>query len=222
MPIDFIKIRQEAWAKNCNDISLDEPYVLTKVHNWAKDRGIIDFENLYREIKECKYFKMVFAKDPSKQNIYEKAALNFLRSITILDKVEKLPPNGEQAQYVINSELSSGEPSKSSRKKRGKSKSIDFKFIILPIGNRTKKITCYAMHKYTEQMGGAQDNQFQDLRLFLENSPIDREECFIAFADGEYYKNKIVSMKKEFDIVSKRRVFTLNEFEEKVINGLEI
>lgn len=218
MSINFKEIKKNAWIINSRNIDLTDKKTMQKVENWATLRGI-EINDLLSDIKQSKYFKYAFCKDPNKQNIYEKAELNFLKNIHLIKNVIKLENSGENALYVNNHILAKGEDSPKIRREKYKSKSIDFKFTILPHKNRSNKLTCYAMHKYTEINGGAQDNQFQDLRIFLENSPLERGECFIALADGEYYTKKIIQLKKEFDIISKRRVFTSNELEEYILSG---
>jgi hypothetical protein len=171
------------------------------------------------DIKQSKYFACMFCKDPNKQNIYEKHEFDFIKQMPYVEDIVKLDPNGENSKYVNNHILSTGEDTRRTHRQENKSKSIDFKFKILPYGERKKKITIYAMHKYTESNGGAQDNQYQDLRIFLQNAPLNREECFIALADGEYYDKRIFDLKKEFDVITKRRVFTSNELEQYIIEG---
>ena len=47
----------------------------------------------------------------------------------------------------------------------------------------------YAFHKYTREGGGAQDNQYSDIKKFIENAnaSADTNTFFIAIADGEYF-----------------------------------
>ena len=218
MPIDYRKAKQQAWVTNIKDIDLQEPSIQKKVLNWAELRGIA-LQDLLQDIEHSKYFKYAFAKDPVRQNLYERLALDFLSNLPLLKDVVKLAPNGEKSLFVHKGILTLGENIPRTQRAESKSKSIDFKFAIKPFGQRKHDITCYAMHKYTEGEGGAQDNQYSDLRLFLYNCPTNRQECYIAFADGYYYTSRLRSLKDEFDTASKRRVFTLNEFESYILDG---
>lgn len=218
MPIDYDAIKKMAWADNIKHFNLNDPSVNTKIINWATLRGI-EPDKLLLDIEQSTYFKYAFVKDPNRQNVYEKAALNFLVSTPMIKDAIKLPHNGVNALFVNKGILTPGENISRTQREEQKSKSIDFKFTIKPCGQRTTTLTCYAMHKYTDSEGGAQDNQFSDLRLFLENCPTKRLECYIAFADGEYYATRIQQLKDEFNIISKRRVFTLNEFAASVSSG---
>lgn len=218
MPIDYHLAKRQAWTVNIQDVDLCDPSVRKKIANWARLRGI-NLQDVMTDIESSRYFRYAFAKDPVRQNLYERLALDFLRGLPLLRDVAKLAAGGEKSLFVHKGILTLGENISRTRRADSKSKSIDFKFTVKPIGDRKHDIVCYAMHKYTEGEGGAQDNQYSDLRLFLYNCPRDRQECFIAFADGDYYAGRLQSLKNEFDIVSKRRVFTLNEFELCVVNG---
>ena len=61
-------------------------------------------------------------------------------------------------------------------------KTIDFQW-------QTGKYTVYATHKYTKESGGAQDNQYSDLHLFIKeaNESHSSDDAFVAIADGPYY-----------------------------------
>ncbi len=218
MPIDYDDLKKRAWRENMIAFNLTDASVRLKINNWASLRGI-DIEDLLIDIQGSKYFKYTFAKDPVRQNIYEKAALEFLSNILLIKNVTKLPAGREKALFVNNGILTLGENIPRTRREEHKSKSIDIKFTVKAYKQRKADLICYAMHKYTEAEGGAQDNQLSDLRIFLENCPTKRQECYIAFTDGNYYNNRIQKLKSEFDILSKRRVFTLNEFEICVLEG---
>ena len=218
MPINYLAIKQKAWEENIAGFDLNDNSVREKIETWAILRGI-EVTELMADIVNSKFFKYTFAKDPNRQNIYEKAAFEFLCNIPLIKDVRKLAPGGEKAYFVVNGQLTPGEKTSRTHREQHKSKSIDFKFIVKPYNQRKIELTCYAMHKYTESEGGAQDNQYSDLRLFLENCPTKRQECYIVFADGKYYTDRLKELKKEFDISTKRKVFTLNEFEVCVMEG---
>jgi len=198
--------------------NLSDSSVIEKISNWAKLRDI-PLDDLLEDINHSKYFKYAFAKDPTRQNIYEKAAVDFLETIPLIKHVVKLSTSGEKALFVNRGILSLGENINKTKREQQKSKSIDVKFILKAYKERVDDLSCYAMLKYTESEGGAQDNQLSDLRIFLENCPTKRQECFIVFADGNYYVSRIQQLKTEFDIPTKRRVFTLNEFEGYALEG---
>ena len=218
VPIDYKQIKRQAWIKNSNEVDTTNPEVMLKITNRAELMGV-DPSELANAVNNDDYLRMMFAKDPSKQNIFETGALEFLCSIPGVKSVTKLPAAGPNAIYVDNHVLSLGETGKTTRKGT-KSKSIDFKIELGILGKSKRDTTIYAMHKYTEHVGGAQDNQFQDIITFLENVPLKRVECFVALLDGNYYTPKMANMKKEYTVVGHRRVMTSNEFEIDVLNGV--
>ena len=66
-------------------------------------------------------------------------------------------------------------------------KSIDFKF---HISYQNKERHCYCYHKYINESGGSQDNQYKDIKQFIEssNKNIDTESnWFFAICDGNYF-----------------------------------
>lgn len=62
------------------------------------------------------------------------------------------------------------------------SKSIDFQW-------RTGNLTCYAAQKFTKEVGGNQDNQFNELERLLQDfrSCEVRSVAFFVVVDGPYY-----------------------------------
>ena len=50
----------------------------------------------------------------------------------------------------------------------------------------------YVSHKFTMMDGGAQDNQYQDLKQFLEcaHANVDPHVFFLAVCDGAYYDRR--------------------------------
>ena len=64
-------------------------------------------------------------------------------------------------------------------------KTIDFKW---RLGDKT----VFASHKYPKESGGAQENQYQDLRAFVAeaNHSLQPSQLFIAIADGEHYQRR--------------------------------
>jgi len=126
----------------------------------------------------------IFAKDPAKQNIYEKTAAKYLSSVDYIENFENLPNNAKV--FVYNGKIVS--------RSYNNMKSIDF---IFNVG----KYNFYAQHKYIKALyGGAQDNQYTDVRIFLNNCNRINEgdNYFIAICDGPYFRDKISSLNLEF------------------------
>ena len=159
-----------------------EDFIL-KIQNHA-----IKFERSFEEIKEKimidDMYAEIFAKDPAKQNIYEKTAAKYLSSVDYIENFENLPNNAKV--FVYNGKIVS--------RSYNNMKSIDF---IFNVG----KYNFYAQHKYIKALyGGAQDNQYTDVRIFLNNCNRINEgdNYFIAICDGPYFRDKISSLNLEF------------------------
>ena len=104
--------------------------------------------------------------------------------MSFISNYKKLPNAGNDAIYVINGSIIDGK----TRAMTGgatDAKSIDFYW---ECGE--KKF--YAFHKYTREGGGAQDNQYSDIKKFIENAnaSADTNTFFIAIADGEYFNTR--------------------------------
>ncbi len=178
-----IKFKQ--WVKKNLEIvkqSTNEEWLKLKVRNFVEKHGTITVEELLKQIKENDWVASFFAKDPSKQGIHEKTAAEYLK--TFFKDLQILPKSGKNAKYVVNGSVVSNRPNKTY-------KSIDFTFSHMGY-------TIYASHKYTNESGGAQDHQRNDLISFVEHSakPINKKHIFIAIADGKYYtKNNNANLK---------------------------
>lgn len=156
-------------------------------HKWK-----IDIEEIKSAILENKVAAASFAINPTKQNIYEKTAADIIRKIAGVNDFKNLP---NDKLFVIKGMVIE-------KKEIGAlsdTKSIDFSW-----SYNNKKI--YASHKYTSEEGGAQSNQYKDLKHFIEEARHNKDGdiVFIAIADGPFYlrgktnqyKNRIEEMQK--------------------------
>ena len=153
----------------------------TKIQNFADKFGF-SYDDIENKIIDDEIFRCVFAKDPSKQNLYQTLAATFIQSLPMVENFEILPSGGENAAYMENGKFYYGSELKKQAKE---AKSIDFYWTV----GETK---FYASHKYTKDSGGAQDNQYSDMQNFLKNT----RDCnlkntvFLAICDGKYYQAK--------------------------------
>lgn len=123
------------------------------------------------------------SKDPTKQNFQEKIAKEFLeKNIEGIKNFEILPKNGEKSKYLANGVLLTKEELTTDNH----TKSIDFYW-------EYKDYKFYATHKYTKESGGAQDNQYDDVKKFLSHAKqyTKKGVFFIAICNGNYYKKII-------------------------------
>lgn len=133
-----------------------------KVYNFATKFGF-NVNEVNQAIKENIFLAACFIKDPSKQNFTEKLVAETLG-------IEKLPPSGKKCIcFNENGDILSAN--------RGNvSKSADFY-----IDNR------YYTQKYTNETGGAQDNQYKDVVDFLVKG--SKKYLVGAIVDGAYWVN---------------------------------
>ena len=143
---------------------------------YSDDRNTYD---ILQEIRSSIYLQNILSIDPLKQNICEKSQLKYIHSknINISKQNTKL--------YIHNGEFYTSKPSPSSIK------SIDATIII-----NDKKYYCYL--KYINENGGAQDNQYNDCKLFLQECLKFIEEKFILIVDGTYFSTKKINELESF------------------------
>ena len=161
---------------NLDDLQehLQNPDYQKKVYNFATKFGF-SVDEVNRAIQENLFLAACFAKDPSKQNFTEKLVAEVLG-------VEKLSPSGENCiRFDENGDIVS-------INKGNVSKSADFY-----IDNR------YYTQKYTNETGGAQDNQYKDVVDFLVKG--SKKHLVGAIVDGAYWtsghKAKLIEMFKD-------------------------
>lgn len=166
---------------------LKSKYIQTKIDSYIKKfynsnndpqlRNRIEYE-----IENNEYFANFFAKDPIRQNIYEKSAYDHIINMNGVNKELSINyPNSKQL-FTENGKLVNNRPAGS--------KSIDFRIVL---NNGT---IIFISHKFINDNGGAQDNQFNDVYSFVRNSIGASEKYsetghpnvyFIALCDGKYF-----------------------------------
>jgi hypothetical protein len=154
-----------------------------KITNHAEKFGR-SFDEVKEKIMNDDMYAEIFAKDPSKQNIYEKLAAKYISDLDIVSNFRNLPNSAKMfvvEGFVVNT-------------RQNDVKSIDFHF---KIGEKN----IYASHKYIKATyGGAQDNQYNEVRNFLRNcNKINSgNDFYIAICDGPYFETKIETLNIEF------------------------
>lgn len=139
--------------------------IIKKIDNFIERwDGMYTREEIIDAINTNDIIAALFAKDPAKQNISEKLCENYIG-------IKRAPQQGKNCiRFSDSGEIVSS-------KKDGGSKSVDF---ILPN-------EIYATQKYTgNNTGGAQDNQFDDVVMFLKYGSIHHKVA--AIVDGWYWE----------------------------------
>ena len=183
-PPDYEKEYAEALRRNHDYVisSLDakDEDMFLKIDNFCAKHGF-DRERVMKLMRTEEYFRAVFAIDPAKQKIHENTAAKFIESLSEIKDFKQL---GHSDMALFHGAVM---PKKELKKLggHGTAKTIDFSWT-----TKGKKI--YASHKYTRESGGAQDNQYEDLKEFIREANFSdlSDTFFVAIADGDYYKMK--------------------------------
>lgn len=154
-----------------------DDYFLNKIDKFiARTSLSTDYKNtlIQRILDNDDFVLSVLMADPKRQNIYEQVLYNFMSNFV---NIEKLPSGGPSALFIFQDSITNNTENNHIPKEI---KSIDF--II-----HTETSTLFIVHKYTNENGGAQDNQFNDVITQLKN--IGEHTCnkIIFCLDGRYY-----------------------------------
>jgi hypothetical protein len=181
-----------AKAKDKNLLKKIENYIDTKLTE--EEIKIYNIENVLEKIINDSLIRSFFRKDPSKQTIHENNQIFWLKQTKYPDAV-KLPA-GKGGYYFCDFKLQNIHPRPATA-----TKTIDL---------HSEKSKIYGILKYTTCDGGAQDNQYKDVKHFIEQingyceANLECEYKFYFFLDGEYYEqnskkriNELNSMIKE-------------------------
>lgn len=144
-------------------------------------------------------FAAHFATDPKRQKLHEKAAAIWLSEMHEVERFETLPSSGKGSLYVaMDGEIQEG-------RGRAPGKSLDFRWI-------TGGKTCVASHKYTEQEGGAQDQQFNEMLELLKRfrNCAQTDYVLIVIVDGAYYTEKKMQQLQNLIRSDKLRSFAVH------------
>ena len=193
---DFDSAVNEAATKNAEivetELASGNVDLLDKIRRYVARHSVYHELYVRRAISRDHLFASQFAKDPKKQNVYEKCALDFLASIPGFGDIKKLPSGPPNSMHLIQGNVLPASALKSSQRA---TKSIDFYWTFRV--SETISIQVYASHKYTGEGGGAQDNQRVDLEHSLDQARgLDPKIMFLAIADGNYYKAHIPRIRR--------------------------
>jgi len=165
---------------------LDSKEYRTKIEKWCRKFGF-DFNKVLEKAKNDYLFRAFFAKDPKKQNIYEKVLVKYISSLKFVSDFKKLSSGGKNALYIDRGVIRKGSDYPHSKP----AKSVDFSLNIK--NKKGEVINFYAFHKYIEESGGAQDNQFNEIKKCIEigrNGSQEAKRRVIFICDGAYFTNK--------------------------------
>lgn len=177
---------------------INNPDFILKLKNHAEKFGR-EYDDIKLKIMEDDMYAEFFAKDPSKQNIYERLAADYISNLDNVTDFRNLPNSIKM--FIVDGKIVS--------ERQREVKSIDFKF-------KVNDKTIYASHKYIKATyGGAQDNQYNDIRNFLRNCNkiSSGDNYYLAICDGPYFESKIKLLNDEFGS-NNVIVMTINDLED--------
>lgn len=180
---DFIR---ENDCQIIKDAENKERKLCAKIRSYMNEKMTDDeiseftFERILDDIMTNTMVRSIFRKDPVRQSIHEKSQIEWIRK-KLLPDVVKL--NGARGGlYFSNHQLSIVHP-----RPIGASKTLDI---------YSAETNTYGVLKFSTAVGGAQDNQFTDVKIFIHqiigymNSSSYSSERFMFFLDGPYYTEK--------------------------------
>jgi hypothetical protein len=126
---------------------------------------------------EVAYFAIV-GKNPGRMDYYEDALVKFLSLQAQVARAIKLPKSGPRAKHIWRGEVHTGGG------RRGDVKSLDIEVEF------KNSALVYVVHKFTQEGGGAQDNQYREAKGALAQVRLPSGKVKVNLAavlDGDYY-----------------------------------
>lgn len=183
--IDYSIGYKQMIEKNIQEVrnNIDEKYMKIKITNYC-ERYDLPYNFVKRKILTDNIFAISFSKDPSKQSFHQHYAAGFISSLPNVNNFQELPASGVNSLFVVDGVI----VNRKNISNDNETKSIDFYWE--STNKNGELIKFYAAHKHTDQDGGAQDNQYNDLKLFMKHAQKSEYEniYFLAIGDGPYYQ----------------------------------
>ena len=176
-------VKKVAAKLSSGDLNKDTKDLKLKINNWKEKWGTSGSLKYYLEkINNDKDFATIFAKEPGKQNIFEKLQLDFLRETlvgaNIAQSVNKLPSSGPNQLFLEDGHLVN-------KKSSENLKNLDVEVILV------NGLSVYGTLKYTgDWVGGHQDNQKHDVMSCLQQHDLNTGVFIFAGVDGPYYHSE--------------------------------
>ena len=158
-----------------------EDWLMQKIEN-AAARYDLSREEIEAALRECRVLRFYFAKDPMRQSMHENTAAAFISS---LPGVTEFVQIRSAKKYIADGRVVDKRELRlmyADNIRVTHTKELDFEWVF---GNRR----FYAYHKHTNDTGGAQGNQYNDLKTFAREAAKNNiaNAVFIALCDGPYY-----------------------------------
>ena len=208
----LVLIRNQNLAEVKQAAKAQRKWLIAKITNHLQRWGIgpTGIPTVITKILSDDEFAKFFAKDPQKQSFHETYGQKEMKNVGLA--IQNLPNSGKRAIYIHNGELKTG----LSKKPEERIKSVDCRC------QRKIKATVwedFILQKWIGDEGGAQDNQFSDIRTFVEQANMyasvnKNNHRIIALIDGPYFSSKrIAALQTIVDAGNKDRVKVLSTHE---------
>ena len=196
-PLDFERLEHLQSLENLSDMLEEIPdrseRSATRIAHFSEQFDIPEKSfGLDLEANPSGPLAAVLSKEARRQNVHEKAAMDYVKKLRHVSQFSKLPSSGPNALYVNSDGLivTRGQLAGA----RPPSKSIDFRWKLGPL-------TCYAAQKYTKVGGGNQDSQFNEVEQLLRNflPRTNNDTALFVLVDGQYFDaTKLTRLKALF------------------------
>jgi len=186
------QIRLIAQVISDNDCKIDEEDkeqkdLYIKIKNHIEKSGIGTFKEFINLILQSDIFASYLAKNPTKQQRYQK------RFFRVLEEIVR--DRDDIDLVTANSRRSSGErlflnnDGEISLTRRGDERDIDVICAKIKNGGRDKVM--YISHKRIGGEGSSQGDQYREVRLFLKyaSKNNNKNESFVLAYEGDYFNN---------------------------------
>ncbi len=179
-PPDYAALETAEWRHNARaipeELRTGSPRLLTRIRLFMARFGFLESE-VKEKVRTDPMFAAHFAKEPRRTGLHERVAAQWIRALPLVHGFRVLPKDGAGAIYVTgDGNIHHGDLA------NRPGKSLDFTWT-------TGATTCYAMHKYTKQEGGTQDQANIEMTTILRNfqSCNVRTCALFVVVDGPYW-----------------------------------
>lgn len=155
------------------------PGYLKRVATLAKKTGFTEDQIIAEVISSEIFFRANILPEPGRQGVHEKTLEKFIQTaIPTLSNSVMLTKSGKNAKWFHEGNIVVANP-------KNNTKSIDLQAELV---KNDEIVNVYGICKYTNEGGGAQDNQHADVVATLKHCTKDQKFIAVAILDGDYYR----------------------------------
>lgn len=180
-PPDWQAIERSEWLKSRDEVTKElrdnAPRVEEAAATFAEKFGY-PVKSVMDKMGQDDMFAATFAKQPGRTGLHEKVAAKWIAELPEVTDFRSLPKRG-----IDSIKIDSDGNLRRGAGKEVPGKTLDFQW-------KSGGKIYYAMHKYTKDSGGAQDNQFLEMLELMKrfHHCSDASITLVVIVDGEYYQ----------------------------------